>query len=164
MNWRRIVMTGMLLCAQWLSGPVLADEMLMLRLNMKAELAVEYLQTSIEEHGYSIAHIQLCDGGMKDFGYESDTYRVVFFGKVDEVRRISESHPEFAAYVPLKMIVVAEGDESVVSIVNPRTFNQYYQGDEQMRIQFARWYNDIRSIFVDMSKAAGQKQLASSQM
>ncbi len=162
MNWRRIMLSCLLIGAQWLSGTVAADEMLMLRLNMKADLAVEYLKTAVEEHGYSVAHIQLCDGGMKDFGYKSDTYRVVFFGKIEEVRQISETHPEFVAYVPLKMTVVAEGDEAVMSIVNPQTFNQYYRGDEQMRIQFARWYNDIRSIFVDMGKAAGQKQVASS--
>jgi len=153
---RALIMAALLLVA----GNGLADEMLMARLNMKADLAVEYLKTAVEEHGYSVAHIQLCDGGMKDFGYKSDTYRVVFFGKVDEVRWISETHPEFVAYVPLKMAVVAEKDEAVLSIVNPQTFNQYYRGDEQMRIQFARWYNDIRSIIADMHRAAGQKQLA----
>jgi len=155
MMWRRLIMTGLLLFA----GSVSADEMLMARIGMKADLAVEYLKTSVEEHGYTVAHVQLCDGGMKDFGYKSDTYRVVFFGKVDEVRWITEKHPEFVAYVPLKMAVVAEKDESVISIVNPHTFNQYYQGDEDMRIQFARWYNDIHSIISDMYKAAGQDQV-----
>lgn len=154
--WHRMAMAVLLLGGQWFASSALADEMLMARINMKADLAVEYLKTAVEEHGYSVAHIQMCDSGLAEFGYESDVYRVLFFGKIDEVRQISENHPEFVSYVPLKMTVVAEGKETVMSIVNPQTFNQYYRGDEQMRIQFARWYNDIRSIFSDMRKAADQ--------
>ena len=157
MRWRRVLMAACLLCGTWLSGKLLADEMLMLRLDMKADLAIEYLKTSVEEHGYSVAHVQLCDGGMADFGYQSDVYRVVFFGKVDEVRRISQAHPELVAYVPLKMTVVAESGETVMSIVNPLAFNRYYRGDEEMRIQFARWYNDIRSIFEDIQVASANR-------
>ena len=79
-----------------LSGFAHADNMLMSRIPMRAELVLEYVKSSIEEHGYAIAHLQLCDGGMKDFGYESDLYRVVFFGKVDEVRiwSVARTHEE----------------------------------------------------------------------
>jgi hypothetical protein len=30
------------------------------------------LQNSTQEHGYSVAHVQKCDGGMEEFGYNSD--------------------------------------------------------------------------------------------
>jgi len=136
------------------SAGVCADEMLMARMMMKADLAYEYLVTSIEEHGYSVAHVQTCDEGMADFGYKSDFYRVVFFGKGDEVRRISATHPEFAAYMPMKITVVAERGETVLSIVNPRVFLAHYPGDQAMQVQLGRWYNDIQSIFNDLQKAA----------
>lgn len=145
MIWRTILLAGLLLC-----GNAAADNMLMARIPMKADLAIEYLKTSVEEHGYSVAHVQLCDTGMADFGYKSDFYRVVFFAKIDEVRHISEAHPEFVPYLPLKVAVIAERDETVVTAVNPRTFEVYYPEDQSMRVQFGRWYNDLQSIYDDL--------------
>lgn len=151
MSLRTWIAAGLLL----LSGSAAADNMLMTRVMMKAEVAFEYLVTSIEEHGYSVAHVQTCDSGMADFGYKSDFYRVIFFGKGEEVRAISAAHPEFSSYMPMKITVVAERGETVMSIVNPLVFKPYFQDDTDMQVQFGRWHNDIKSIFADMQKAAG---------
>ncbi len=132
-----------------------ADGMLMSRVAMKADLAIEYLKTAIEEHGYALAHIQKCDSGLAGFGFHSDTYRVLFFGKLGEARRISAVHPEFTPYLPLKIAVEAEKDETLMVAVDPTTFERYYAEDPEMIIQFRRWKNDIRSIFADVQKAAG---------
>ncbi len=146
-----------LLALALLSGPAHADKMLMTRVPMKADIAIEYLKSAIEEYGYAVAHVQMCDSGMKGFGLESDVYRVVFFGKIDEVRRIVAKHPGFAAYLPLKIAVVAERGETVMSAVNPRTFDAYYPKDREMKIQFGRWRNDILDIFDEVYRAAGGK-------
>lgn len=153
MTFRKLLALGLLL----LVGSANADTMLMTRVMMKAEVAFEWLTASIEEHGYSVAHIQTCDQGMADFGYKSDFYRVVFFGKGDEVRAISKAHPEFTPYMPMKIAVVAERGETVMSVVNPLTFSVYYPEDEEMQVQFGRWYNDLQSIFHDVQKAAGNR-------
>ena len=116
-------------------------------------------KSSIEEHGYSVAHVQLCDGGMKDFGYESDVYRVVFFGKVDEVRRISENYPELVAYLPLKLAVIAEKDETVLSILSPEALIPFYT-DEAIQIQLGRWHSDLVSILDDVRRATGARLAA----
>jgi uncharacterized protein (DUF302 family) len=145
----------LLIASLLLAGQALADEMIMARVNMKADLAIEYLKTAIEDHGYAVAHTQKCDSGMAEFGLHSDFYRVVFFGKLDEVRRISAKHPEFVAYLPLKIVVEAEKSETVMVAVNPLTFNRYYADDPEMQTQFRRWRNDILSIFEDVHKAAG---------
>jgi uncharacterized protein (DUF302 family) len=145
----------LLIASLLLAGQALADEMIMARVNMKADLAIEYLKTAVEDHGYAVAHIQKCDSGMAEFGLHSDFYRVVFFGKLDEVRRISAKHPEFVAYLPLKIVVEAEKSETVMVAVNPLTFNRYYADDPEMQTQFRRWRNDILSIFEDVHKAAG---------
>ena len=131
---------------------VSAENMIMGRAALRAEIVLEYLKSSIEEHGYSIAHIQLCDGGMKDFGYTSDVYRVVFFGKIDEVRRISESHPELVSYLPLKIAVIAEKDETLLSVLNPEALAPFFS-DERLKIQFSRWHSDLKSIFQDVRRS-----------
>jgi len=137
------------------AGTVLADGMLMTRVAMKADLAIEYLKAAIEEHGYVLSHIQKCDSGLAGFGFHSDTYRVLFFGKIDEVRRISHEHPEFTPYLPLKIAVEAERDETLMMMVNPTTLESYFAEAPGMVIPFHRWKNDILSIFADVQKAAG---------
>lgn len=150
-SFKRLLLLVLLL----LTGQALADQMLMARVNMKADLAIEYLKTAIDEHGYALAHIQKCDSGLGEFGFHSDTYRVLFIGKLAEIRRISAQHPEFVAYLPLKIAVEAEKGETVMVAVDPMTFNRYYPNDREMLVQFQRWRNDILSIFNDVHKAAG---------
>lgn len=134
------------------SAASMADNMVMSRIAMRAEIVLEYVKTSVEEHGYDIAHLQLCDGGMKDFGYESDVYRVVFFGKVDEVRWISEHHPELVSYLPLKIAVIAEGDETLITALNPEVLSPFF-ADRSVQIQVGRWSNDLNSIFQDVRRS-----------
>jgi uncharacterized protein (DUF302 family) len=128
-----------------------AENMLMGRIPMRAEIVLEYVKSSIEEHGYAIAHLQLCDGGMADFGYKSDVYRVVFFGKIDEVRNISQRHPELVAFLPLKMAVIAEKDETLLAALNPEALAPYF-ADAEVQIQLGRWYNDLVSILEDVRR------------
>ena len=143
------------------SGFAQADNMLMSRIPMRAELVLEYVKSSVEEHGYAIAHLQLCDGGMKDFGYETDFYRVVFFGKVDEVRMISERYPELVSYLPLKMAVIAEKDETLITVLNPEVLSPFF-ADEEIQIQLVRWHSDLVSILEDVRRAVG-KRIAAAQ-
>lgn len=137
------------------SGIAFSDNMIMGRVPMRGEIVLEYVKSSIEEHGYTVAHIQLCDGGMKDFGYKSDLYRVVFFGKIAEVRAISERYPELVSYVPLKIAVIAEKDETLLSVLNPQALAPFFT-DEEVQIQFARWSNDLESIFEDVRRSTAQ--------
>lgn len=129
-----------------------ADNMLMSRIPLRAEIVLEFVKTSIEEHGYSIAHIQLCDGGMKDFGYSSDFYRVVFFGKIDEVRVAAERYPELVSYLPLKLAVIAEKDETLLTVLNPEALAPFFP-DQEVQIQLGRWQSDLVSILQDVRRA-----------
>ncbi|RMG34941.1 MAG: DUF302 domain-containing protein [Gammaproteobacteria bacterium] len=153
-RWVRYLALGLL---AWSAVTSAGQQMLMARVAMKSDLAMEYLRTAIEEHGYAVAHVQKCDSGLAGFGFHSDTYRVFFFGKLEEVRRISEKHPEFSAYLPLKIALEAEKDETLLAAVDPTTFERYYAKDRDMIIQFRRWKSDIRSIFAEVRKVAGDK-------
>jgi uncharacterized protein (DUF302 family) len=136
-------------------GPVRAENMLMSRIALSADVVLAYVQSSIEEHGYSIAHLQTCDDGLGDFGYKSDFYRVVFFGKVDEVQRISARYPELVSYLPLKIAVIAERDETLLSVLNPEALEPYFP-DEEVQIQLGRWHSDLVSILGDVRRATAK--------
>ena len=99
-----------------------------------------------------MSHVQRCDSGLTGLGYETDGYRVVFFGKLDEVRQLSAEYPELIPFLPLKISVFAEGDESIVSVINPTSLGSFYPGEALAR-QFDRWENDLRSILRELRAA-----------
>lgn len=150
MNKSTMGMLLLIAASLWGAGAG-AENMLMGRIPMRAEIVLEYVKSSIEEHGYAIAHLQLCDGGMADFGYKSDLYRVVFFGKIDEVRNISQRQPELVSFLPLKMAVIAEKDETLLAALNPEALAPYF-ADAEVQIQLGRWYNDLVSILEDVRR------------
>ncbi|MGB5744412.1 MAG: hypothetical protein WBM65_18540 [Sedimenticolaceae bacterium] len=133
-----------------------ADNMIMARIPAPADIVFEYVKSSVEEHGYSVAHVQLCDGGMTDFGYKSDLYRVIFFGKLGEVRLISESYPELVAYLPLKIAVIAEAEETLLTVLNPETLAPFF-ADEAVQIQLGRWHSDLVSILSDVRRSVANR-------
>lgn len=137
--------------ALFLALPAAAEQgLVMVRSPLKAEQAMDVLLETIREYGYSIAHIQRCDGGMAEFDYETDFYRVVFFGKLEEVRRILAKHPEMAPYLPLKIAVVAEQQETLLSSLDPRALRPLFGNDEELTIQFARWYSDLHAVLEEV--------------
>ena len=132
-----------------LAPAVRAEGILMARSAVSFDEALPALTRIIEEHGYSVAHIQKCDGGLRGFGYQTDKYRVVFFGKLDEVRDLTRRHLDLAPFLPLKMAIFAERDETVLSIVNPRALGAFYS-DPELKTQLDRWESDMRSVLQEM--------------
>ncbi len=133
------------------SAPLLAGQpIMMVRSGLKAGDAMEVLKETVQEYGYSVAHVQRCDGGMAEFDYKSDFYRVLFFGKLDEVRGILDRYPEMAPFLPLKVAVIAENDETVLAVVDPRALAHLFRHDPVLQVQFARWYNDLHAILEEL--------------
>ena len=141
------------------SAQAITNDMMMVRMHIKADVAIEHLKSALEKRGYAIAHTQKCDGGMHSFGYTTDFYRSIFFGKGAEAREISKAHPDFVSYIPLKMTVVAEREETVMSIVNPHVFDRFYSDDPMMLQYFKNWHHDILSIFSDLRAAERSRQI-----
>lgn len=134
-----------------LSLPALAVQpLLMARSQLEAERAMEILQETIQEYGYTIAHVQRCDGGMAEFDYKTDFYRVVFFGKLEEVRGILKRYPEMAPFLPLKITVIAEKEETLLTTLDPRALGRLFGNDPVLQVQFARWYNDLHAMLEEL--------------
>ncbi len=63
-----------------------ASDLIMARSHEKFPEAMLTLQTSVKEHGYTVARVQRIDIGLTGMGYKTDKYRVVFVGKADEIQ------------------------------------------------------------------------------
>lgn len=133
------------------SSSAYAENTLMARVDLAFDATVEQLQKVIAEHGYTVAHMQRCDVGLEHSGYQTDKYRIVFFGKLEEVRAISANHPELVPYLPLNVAVFAENGDTMLSVFNPAVYGRLFP-DSPLSVQFRRWESDIRSILDEMRR------------
>jgi len=147
---RRMVI---LLCCWLLLPPVLvAEEMIMIRSVLPFPEAMLALQQSIAAHGYTVSRVQRIDIGLTGMGYKTDKYRVVFAGKIDEIRELTALSPELTPYLPPKVSIFAEGEQTILVTINPKIYAEI-AGDAIDPVIFDRWESDLRSIFYDVSTA-----------
>jgi uncharacterized protein (DUF302 family) len=138
-----------------LSSPLaalVASDLIMARSHEKFPEAMLTLQTSIKEHGYTVARVQRIDIGLTGMGYGTDKYRVVFVGKKDEIQYLTKKYPDLTAYLPPKVSIFAEEGDTVVVTANPYIYKEMV--DDEDKLIFDRWENDIYSVFKDFSTAA----------
>jgi uncharacterized protein (DUF302 family) len=138
-----------------LSSPLaalVASDLIMARSHEKFPEAMLTLQTSIKEHGYTVARVQRIDIGLTGMGYDTDKYRVVFVGKKDEIQYLTKKYPDLTAYLPPKVSIFAEEGDTVIVTANPYIYKEMV--DDEDKLIFDRWENDIYSVFKDFSTAA----------
>jgi uncharacterized protein (DUF302 family) len=131
---------------------VQADDLIMARSAQTFPEAMLTLQSTIKEYGYTVSRVQRVDIGLTKSGFQTDKYRIVFFGKKQEYDEMLELQPDLMAYLPLKIVIYAEDKETILLTTNPQFFSQIFK-DEKLSVIFSRWENDIRSMFDDMRVA-----------
>jgi uncharacterized protein (DUF302 family) len=113
------VVTIVLTC---IAGSASASDLLMVRTQQNFPEAMLTLQTSIKDHGYEITRVQRIDIGLTGMGYKTDKYRVVFVGKPGEIQHLVDKYPVLSAYMPPKISIFAEQDETVLVTINPMVY------------------------------------------
>jgi len=149
-----VIRRMVLLVCCWLLLPawLVAEEMIMTRSVLPFPEAMLALQESITAHGYTVSRVQRIDVGLTGMGYKTDKYRVVFAGKIDEIRELISRSPELTPYLPPKVSIFAEGEQTVLVTINPTIYAEI-AGDSVDPVIFDRWESDLRSIFHDVSTA-----------
>ena len=150
MRFSRLLLIVLLL-GQW---PVqaTADGLLMVRTALTFPEAMLALQESIRDHGYTVSRVQRVDIGLTGMGYKTDKYRIVFAGKYDEIREISDKVPELVAYMPPKISIFAEGEQTILVTAHPSLYAGI-AGDRVDPVIFDRWESDLLSIMHDVRTA-----------
>jgi uncharacterized protein (DUF302 family) len=146
----RCYMVLIALLAWQFAVPVNAEEILMARSLQPFPEAMLALQESIRDHGYTVSRVQRVDIGLTGMGYKTDKYRIVFLGKIDEVREIAVKAPRMIPYLPLKISIFAEDGRTILIAPNPRLYAAI-AGDAVDPAVFERWESDLRSILHDVS-------------
>lgn len=144
----RLMLVAMIL---WLFSSTLlyAEGLLLVRTQAKPENIMVSLQTALYGYGYKVAHIQKCDSGLQGMGYKTDYYKVVFFGKPQQVRKLTKKYPQLLPYLPLKIAIFAEDDDTLLTVVNPAELAVFFE-DKELKTQLRRWSNDIKAILSEV--------------
>ncbi len=148
----RIIVVAMLCLIGLVSQAHGAQGLLMARTELDFPEAMAALQQSITEHGYRVSRVQRVDYGLTRRGFETDRYRVVFFGKAEEIDELVSSQPELIPFLPLKVVIFAEEDQTLVTAIDPGELAGLFPYPA-LDVQLQRWRNDLYSIFDEMRAA-----------
>jgi len=147
MNGPKRVLAGTLMALSLLIGTnARADELIMMRVPQAFPEAMNLLQESIREQGYTVSRVQRVDVGLTRTGYKTAEYRVVFFGKPEEMDKLPAKFPDLIPYLPLKVTIFAERSETILVTLNPAKLGEFFHGPGLAK-QFHEWERDVREIF-----------------
>lgn len=134
-----------------LSASAAADELLMARITRSFPEAMNNLQETIRAKGYVVSRVQRVDVGLTTSGFQTAEYRIVFFGKQAEIRELSANYPELIPYLPLAIVVFAEGDDTLILTTDPLKLGEFFNKPELLS-RFRAWEKDVHAIFDEVSR------------
>ncbi|MGD8812636.1 MAG: hypothetical protein PVH16_07880 [Thioalkalispiraceae bacterium] len=137
-----------LLIAGLLSFQVQATDLYMSRSPISFPETMLKLQDTIKSLGYKVSRVQRVDIGLTTSGYKTDKYRVVFYGKTDEVISLSKKYPHLVPYLPLKIAIFAEGEETLLVSPSPLLLNE--TNAPELQPVLAKWEKDLATIMARM--------------
>ncbi len=126
-----------------------SSQLLMMRSRQSFPEAMLSLQTTLADYGYTISRVQRIDIGLTGMGYNTDKYRVVFFTKPQEFRETIKKYPKLTAYLPLKLTIFAENDETIIATIDPLVL-QFVNSSAEFSLLTRRWHSDIMAIMDEL--------------
>jgi uncharacterized protein (DUF302 family) len=113
--------------------------------------AMALMQEAIVSYGYTVSRVQHVDKGLRLHGYETGLYRVVFFGRPQQMAWVRLNYPALMPYLPLK-ITLFEGEDYVgASALQPATLSHFYE-EEKIRQLLESWQKDVTKIMAFYSR------------
>jgi uncharacterized protein (DUF302 family) len=147
MKWMGVA--GLLLAT---AAPAAAAELLMARVDKLFPEAMTQLQSAISSRGYTVTRLQEVNENLERRDFKSDMYRVVYFGKYEEVKRATASHPALIPFLPLNITIFAEGDQAILVASHPQALRQFFP-DAALKPLFERWEKDMVAIMDELREA-----------
>jgi uncharacterized protein (DUF302 family) len=125
-----------------------AEQLLMARTKQNFPEAMSKLQETLAEFKYTVSRVQRVDIGLTSSGYATDKYRIVFFGRKDEIDLLSEKFPHLIPYIPWKIAIFAEQEDTLMVTSDPMLFSNknYPEADKYLK----KWKEDIGKILTIM--------------
>ena len=128
--------------------PIVAEDLLMARSPMTFPEAMLKLQSTLKKYDHTLSRVQRVDIGLTAKGYKTDKYRIVFYGNAEEIRQLADKHPKLIPYLPHKIAIFAEEEETMLVAVNPEMLID--TKDPKLQAILKKWHTDLQLILKDM--------------
>ena len=133
-------------------GAVRADQLLMARSLQMFPEAMTSLQSAISTRGYKITRLQEVNENLARRDFKSDMYRVVFFGKYEEIKALTAQYPELVPFLPLNITIFAEDNQAILVSAHPRELEKFFP-DPRFKPVFERWEKDVSEMMDEVREA-----------
>lgn len=142
--WQAAVLSFVLLSV----SPAIAEDLLMARVPMTFPEAMLKLQNTLKKYNHTLSRVQRVDIGLTSKGYKTDKYRIVFYGQADEIHHLADEYPQLIPYLPHKIAIFAEEEDTMLVAVNPEML--FETEDPNLQSIMKKWHQDLQVIFKDM--------------
>jgi len=132
-----------------LATPATAQGLIMARSNQMFPESMTLLQAAITSRGYTITRLQQVNENLAKMHYPSDIYRVVFFGKYEEIKAITAKHPDLIPYLPLSITIFAEDNQAILVTNHPSTLEELFPYPD-LKPVFEHWESDLVQIMDEL--------------
>lgn len=122
-----------------------AGDLLMARVDKLFPEAMAQLQSAISSRGYTITRLQEVNENLERRAFKSDMYRVVYFGKYEEVSKATARQPDLIPFLPLNVTIFAEGEQTIMVASRPALLRKFFP-DPTLKPLFERWERDMVAI------------------
>lgn len=143
---------AMAVLALFVTAPAMAEGLLMARTSSQFPESMTLLQSAISSHGYTVTRLQQVNENLAKRHFASDMYRVVYFGKLDEIIQVTDKYPQLIPFLPMNITIFAEGDQAILVASQPRMLEAFFT-DPELKPVFERWEKDMEAI-IDEVRAA----------
>lgn len=147
LKWLGIALLGALLCTSASAG-----DLIMARVNREFPEAMTLLQSAISSRGYKVTRLQQVNENLQRRDFKSDMYRVVYFGKFDEVREATARNAGLIPFLPLNITIFAEDDQTILVASHPQMLRGFFP-DPALKPLFDRWEKDMVEIMDEVREA-----------
>ncbi len=142
--YRAVILSWLLLTGL----PAAAEDLLMARSPMTFPEAMLKLQNTLKKYNHTLSRVQRVDIGLTAKGYKTDKYRIVFYGQVEEIQQLADEYPQLIPYLPHKIAIFAEEEDTMLVAVNPEML--FETDDPKLQAIMKKWHQDLQRIFKDM--------------
>lgn len=111
--------------------------------------ALDDLTIAIANHDYTLIKIQPVDQGLRRKGFETTSYKVVFFGDNSQVNQVLITNPEASVILPLKIILYQQGETVIASAPDLSMWEGIF--DNGLTPIIKEWQRDMHGILQEFS-------------
>lgn len=141
----------LLVLSMFLSAPLHAGNLLMARTELPLAEVEKVLKEAIQDQGYSALGSHRVDVSLVSVGLMGKDYLAVTLEKESDSDLITR-YPELAAYLPLRIVTIAENESTVLVTLNPLYLNNFFKQEELYGV-FWQWSKDLSRILEVMREA-----------